>query len=173
MRTLNDRYEIAKEINIKRTTTVRIDLADSDCYGLKSQKITIDNGTFRDGTPYLVHAEIRAYCDEMRFTFSGFSACLSASFGYHDIEEIVEYANAPIVKPDSDVVLAIVDSKTRKAYKPIVLHTAKRVDPHCSTPLTFIDEDNEALTYMMMCEDDNLRNQWIEARVRYMKRNKK
>lgn len=169
MRTLKDRCEIAHEINIKRTTTVRIDLADSTEYGLRSQKITIDNGTFKDGTPYMVNAEIRAYCDEMKFTFSQYGTYLSSSFGYQDIEDMIEYANAPIVKPDSDVVLVIVNSKLKKACKPIVLHTSNRVNPNCSTPLTFIDDDNDASNYMLMYENADLRNKWIESRVRYMK----
>lgn len=165
MKTLKDRREIANEINVKRTTTVRIDLADADEYGLKSQKVLIDNGTFRDGTPYLVKAEIRAYSDEMKFTFSGFSTCLSNSFGYSDIEEMVELANAPVIKPDSDVVLVFVNSKNRKAYAPCVLHTSKRVDPNCSTPLTFTDEDNSAVGYMAQSEHFN---EWMEARMRRM-----
>lgn len=152
MKTLKDRREIANEINVKRTTAVRIDLADADKYGIKSQKVVIDNGTFRDGTPYLVKAEIRAYCDEMKFTFSGFCTCLSNRFGYSDIEEMIEYANAPVIKPDSDVVLVIVNSKKREAYAPCVLHTSKRVNTNCSTPLTFTDEDNSALGYMMQSE---------------------
>ena len=152
MKTLKDRREIANEINVKRTTAVRIDLADADKYGIKSQKVVIDNGTFSDGIPYRVRAEIRAYADEMKFTFHGFATCIHSDFGYSDIEEMTEYANAPVIKPDSDVVLVIVDSKKRQAYAPCVLHTSKRVDPHCTTPLTFTDEDNSALGYMVGSE---------------------
>ena len=163
MKTLKDRREIANEINVKRTTAVRIDLADADEYGLKSQKVLIDNGTFNNGHPYLVRSEIRAYCDEMKFTFKGFCTCLSNSFGYSDIEEMVEYANAPVIKPDSDVVLVIVDSKKRQAYAPCVLHTSKRVDPHCTTPLTFTDEDNSALCYMVRSEHFD---EWMDLYIR-------
>lgn len=152
MKLLKDRKEIAREINIKRTTTVRIDLADADSYGIKSQKVVIDNGTFSDGIPYRVRAEIRAYADEMKFTFHGFATCIHSDFGYSDIEEMTEYANAPVIKADSDVVLVIVDSKKRQAYAPCVLHTSKRVDPHCITPLEFTDEDNSALGYMVGSE---------------------
>ena len=167
MKTLKDRREIANEINVKRTTTVRIDLADADEYGLKSQKVLIDNGTFNNGHPYLVKAEIRAYCDEMKFTFKGYSACLHDSFGYYDMEEMAELANAPIVKPDSDVVLVFVNSKKREAYAPCVLHTSKRVDPNCITPLTFTDEDNDAFIYMYMSESEHF-NDWMETRMKRM-----
>lgn len=163
MKTLKDKREIANEINVKRTTTVRIDLADADEYGLKSQKVLIDNGTFNNGHPYLIKAEIVAYYDQMKFTFSRFCTCLSDSFGYSDIEEMAELANAPIVKTDSDVVLVFVNSKKREAYAPCVLHTSKRVDPHCTTPLTFTDEDNSAVGYMAQSEHFN---EWMEARMR-------
>lgn len=161
MRILKDRKEIAKEVNIKRTTTVRIDLADSDEYGIKSQIINIDNGTFRDGTPYLIKAEIRAYCDEMKFTINGFNTCLKDSFSYYDIEEMVEQANAPVVKADSDVVLIIVNSRTKQMLAPVVLHTGKRIDAHCITPLTFADEDNDAMPWMMNIDDEELKKEWL------------
>lgn len=162
MRLLTDRKEIAKEINIKRTPTVRIDLAEADDYGLRSQKVLIDNGTFRDGTPYLIHAEIRAYGDEGVFTFSSPGVWISDSFGYEDLEDMVEYANAPVIRKDSDVVIVVVDSEHRKMYAPCVLHTEGRISAHCSTPLTFTDEDNSALPYMAMA-DPELRAEWAGA----------
>lgn len=149
MKMLNTKQEIATAINSHKTTVVRIDLADADDYGLKSQPILIDNGTFRDGFPYLIRSKIRAFTDERKFTFCSGCTCLSNSFGYHDMEELLTYANALIVKPDSDVILAIVDSKKRQAYKPIIMHTAKRINQHCSTPLTFVDEDNDATMFLL------------------------
>ena len=98
--------------------------------------------------PYLVRAEIRAFVDEKKFTFASYGCCLSNTFGYHDMEELLDYANAPIIKRDSDVVLAIVDSRRKVAYKPIILHTRNRVDPNCQVPLGFTDEDNDATEYI-------------------------
>lgn len=148
MKMLNTKQEIASTINSHTLPVVRLDLADADAYGIKSQKVLIDNGTFRDGFPYLVHAEIRAYRDERKFTFSSFCCCLTNSFSYHDMEEILVYANAPIIKKDSDVIIAIVDSKNKTVYKPIILHTGKYINPHCSTPLDFADTDNDATIYL-------------------------
>jgi len=139
MKTLNTRTEIAKAINVDRLTTVRIDLADSDDYGIVSQKIQIDNGTFRDGTPYTVEARIRAFTDEQRFVFTSGCVGISSSFTYRDFEDMVELANAPLVKPGTDIVLAIVDSKEHQIFKPLVMHVDDRVDPHCSTPIRFTD----------------------------------
>lgn len=154
MKMFNTPQEIAVAINMHQMPVVRIDLADADEYGIKSQKVLIDNGKFRrlnptdPDMPYLVRAEIRAFVDEKKFTFASYGCCLSNTFGYHDMEELLDYANAPIIKRDSDVVLAIVDSRRKIAYKPIILHTRNRIDPNCQIPLGFIDEDNDATEYI-------------------------
>lgn len=141
MKMLETKQEIAIAINMHQMPVVRIDLADADEYGIKSQKVLIDNGKFRrlnptdPDMPYLVRAEIRAFVDEKKFTFASYGCCLSNTFGYHDMEELLDYANAPIIKRDCDVVLAIVDSRRKVAYKPIILHTRNRVDPNCQVPL--------------------------------------
>ena len=149
MRYLKDRHEIAMSINSHKTPVVRIDLADADEYGLVSGKVLIDNGTFRDGFPYYVHTKICAYVDERKFSFHSHGTVLTDSFSFRDMEELLGYANAPIVKKDSDVILAIVDSRDKTVYKPIVLHTSNRVDPYCMTPLTFADTDNDATPYLL------------------------
>lgn len=141
MKVLTERTEIATAINGHKMPVITIDLADADTYGLKSQKVLIDNGTFRDGFPYYIHSEVRAYADEKKFKFSQGGACLSASFNYYDMKEMLDYRNAPIVKPDEDVIIAIINSKDRTAFAPMILHTNKRIDAHCSTPLTFADDD--------------------------------
>ena len=46
------------------------------------------------------------------------------------------------------MVLAIVDSRRKIAYKPLILHTRNRVDPNCQVPLGFTDEDNDATEYI-------------------------
>ena len=141
MRIITERTEIAKAINGHKMPVITIDLADADEYGLKSQNVLIDNGTFDDGFPYYIKSEVRAYSDRKDFLFDSACVGLSASFGYSDIKEMLDYRNAPIVKPDEDVIIVVINSKTKEAYAPIVLHTDKRIDAHCSTPLTFIDKD--------------------------------
>lgn len=146
---LKERTEIAMAINGHKMPVITIDLADADDYGLKSENVLIDNGTFRDGFPYYIRCELRAYRDEGKFKFKQYGTCISSSFGYHDMEEMLSYRNAPVVKADEDVIIAIIDSKKRQAYYPIVLHTSKRIDAHCSTPLTFVDEDYTTIPYMI------------------------
>ena len=43
MKMLNTKQEIAVAINMHEMPVVRIDLADADEYGIKSQKVLIDN----------------------------------------------------------------------------------------------------------------------------------
>jgi hypothetical protein len=141
MKLLTERTEIATAINGHKMPVITIDLADADTYGLKSQKVLIDNGTFRDGFPYYLKCEVRAYADEKKFKFSQGGVGLSASFTYYDMKEMLDYRNAPIVKPDEDVIIAIINSKKKDFFAPMVLHTNKRIDAHCTTPLTFADDD--------------------------------
>lgn len=150
MKTLTERTEIAKAINGHKMPVITIDLADADEYGLKSQKVLIDNGTFRDGFPYYIRSEIRAYADETKFKFSQGASILKADFTYYDITEMLEYRNAPIVKKDEDVIIVIINSKEKFSYKPIILHTDKRIDAHCSTPLTFVDTDYSTVPYLIL-----------------------
>lgn len=49
---------------------------------------------------------------------------------------MLDYANVPVVKPDQEILVCLVDSVKRLVYKPVVLKTGARVDPHCQTPLT-------------------------------------
>ena len=111
MRTLTERTEIAQAINGHKMPVITIDLADSDEYGLVSQKVLIDNGTYDDGFPYYIRSEVNAYRDEKKFRFKQGPVGISSSFTYYDMREMLEYRNAPIVKPDEDVIVAFIDSK--------------------------------------------------------------
>ncbi len=150
MRTITERTEIAKAINGHGMPVITIDLADSDEYGLKSQKVLIDNGTFEDGFPYYIRSELRAYTDEKKFRFSQGPVGISASFTYHDMKEMLDYRNAPIVKPDEDVVIVFIDSKEKMALCPIILHTSGRIDANCTTPLSFTDTDMDTRPYLKL-----------------------
>lgn len=149
MKVLRERTEIAKAINGHKMPVITIDFADADDYGLKSKKVLIDNGKFSDGFPYYIHAEVRAFRDEGKFTFKQYGTCIHNSFTFHDMEEMLEYRSAPIVKADEDVVIAVIDSKNKQMCYPIVLHTNGKINPHCSTPLTFIDEDYTTIPYLV------------------------
>lgn len=140
MRTLTERTEIATAINGHQMPVITVDLADSDEYGLVSQKVLIDNGTYNDGFPYYLRSEVRAYSDMRKLVFSHGAVGISASFTYYDMKEMLDYRNAPIIKPDEDVIVAFIDSRSKTAYSPVILRTDKRIDPNCTIPLVFADD---------------------------------
>ena len=140
MKLLRDREEIARAINGRKMPVVEIDLSKADCYGIISEPVVINNGHFRDGFPYMIHAHVRCYRDEKRFTFSAGGVGISADFGYSDVEEMLEYRNAPVINTDEDVVLVIKNPKERYCWI-IIMHTADHITQHCSTPLAFTDND--------------------------------
>ena len=136
MKRLTERTEIASAINFRKYPVVKIDLSDIDDYGIKGAKVLIDNGFFRSGEPYYVKATLRAYNDEKVLKFHQYAHGLSASFTYHDIEEMLDYSSVPVIKADQDILICPINSVTREAYAPVILHTGKHLDPHSSTPLT-------------------------------------
>ena len=99
------------------------------------------NQVRRDGSPYIIGATIRAYYDEHVLTTSSDVCCLTNDFTYRDYIDTVERAQAPLIGPDQDVVVAIYDSRTKTAFAPAIVHTAPRVSRQCSTPLSFVDAD--------------------------------
>ena len=135
MITLRTREEIARAINFKQYPVVVIDLAQTDSYGIVGARVCIDNGKHSDGLPYYIKATLRAFNDDKKLVFQAYGAYLSNSFCYSDMEEMLNYANVPIIKKDQDIVICLINSAMRISYCPVILHTGKRVNPHCQTPL--------------------------------------
>jgi hypothetical protein len=128
-------------MNFGKYPVLRIDLADTDDYGLKGCRVRIDAGTFRNGEPYIIDAELRVYRDEKKLTTFSSGACLHDSFGYYDYVKMTENAMAPLIRPDEDVVVAVYDSKKERPYAAMIVHTAKHVSRGCISPLEFDDAD--------------------------------
>ena len=135
MKKLTERTEIAKAINFGEYPVIKIDVSNRDEYGIKGTKIRIDNGTFKSGNKYFVNAVIRAYDDEKCLTTSAYGSVLKNAIGYSDYLEMVEYANAPVVKANQEIVIFLYNSITKDIYQPVIIKTGNRVDAHCSTPL--------------------------------------
>ncbi len=132
-----NRTEIAKAINFGEYPVLTIDLADRDEYGLVGCKVRIDNGYFKSGERYFVNATLRVYSDEKYLTLSGENVYLKASYGYSDVKRMLEWANAPVIKPDQEVLIVITDSKNKCAYDAYRIRTGAKVRPNCIEPLTF------------------------------------
>lgn len=135
MKKLTERTEIAKAINFGKYPVIKIDLSDRDEYGVKGTKVRIDNGTFKSGEAYFVKAEIRAYSDEKILTTSQGCGMLVDRLTYADYMEMTEYANAPIIKANQEILIFLYNSVTKEVYHPVIIKTGNRVDAHCSTPL--------------------------------------
>ena len=133
MKTLNNRQEITTAINFHKYPIVKIDLAEKDSYGVKGTKVNIDFGK-----DYYLHATIRMYDDEpSKFYVKQNGSMVSATCGYSDYMEMVEFANAPIIKANQEILLIIVDS-SKKTMIPVVVNTSEKVYPHCQNPLEII-----------------------------------
>lgn len=141
MKLLKDRHELAMAMNFGKYPVLKIDLADSDDYGLKGCRIRIDMGTFSDGSPFIEGATLRAYRDTKTLTVSSDPCCLSDSFGYNDYLNTVERAQAPLIHANEEVVVAVYDSRTNTAFYPFIVKTTPHVTRHCCTPIGFVDAD--------------------------------
>ena len=134
------REDIARALNFGTYPVLTIDLADCDEYGLVGSPCRIDFGCFDNGAKWYKRAELRVYRDERKLAFHAWGSCLSASYTYSDFERQAKFAVAPIVKPDSEFVVAVHDSRRRELYAVLVVET-KGVNKFCSTPLGVEDVD--------------------------------
>lgn len=130
MKKLTGRAEIAKAINFGKYPVIKIDLADRDEYGVKGTKVNIDFGG-----EYFIRAEIRSYNDTKYLTTNQGSTTLKANLGYGDYIQMLEYANAPTIKADQEIVIVMINSEKKEVYAPVIIKTGKRIDKFCSTPL--------------------------------------
>lgn len=147
MKLIKDRHELAMAMNFGKYPVLKIDLADADDYGLKGCKVRIDAGTFSNGYPYIITATLRVYRDECKLTTSADPVGLHADFTYSDYTKMVTNAQAPLIRPDQDVVVAVYDSKNKRAFAAILVRTKSYVNKHCTTPLGF--EDVDMTPYML------------------------
>ena len=134
MKRLTERTEIAQAINFGKYPVIKIDLADCDDYGVKGTKVRIDAGK-----DYYIRATIRAFNDEKTLTFVSYGAFLSDRMSYEDMMEMVEYANAPIIKPGQEIVICLYNSEYKTVAAPYIVKTRDRVNPYCQTPMSLTE----------------------------------
>lgn len=152
MEIIKSRTEIAQALNFGKYPVLKIDLSECDEHGLNGSKCRIDMGTFNDGTRWLEPAQINVYRDEKVLHFSAWGCCLSKDFTYHDFEEDLENSMTPIIKAESEFIVAVLDSKYREVYALYKVETGHTIR-HCTKPIS--------------CEKVDM-SQFIEiARLRY------
>ena len=135
MKKLTKRTEIAQAINFGKYPVIKIDLADRDEYGIKGTMVRIDNGTFKSGEPYYIKATIRTFNDENVLTTNSGSSSLVEKITYSDYMYMTDYANAPIIKPNQEILIFLYNSLSKEIYQPAIIKTGDRVYEHCITPL--------------------------------------
>lgn len=155
MKFLQDRKEIANEINIKRTPVITIDISkpinnDSfyeGCYEGSKIQIATPSTNYPDMT---ARCKVAMYGDEegnenhdtpwyyKKIVLNQEATCLHNSFGRRDVLEMVEWSNTRTVKA-GDEILVIFDDPTDGLMIIRKMRISQRIDRFCSTVATLED----------------------------------
>ena len=153
MKWLTERTEIAKAINIDRIPVITMDISKcmdgyEDCY--EGSRISIDGAYSGRYADLLTHCTAMMFGDEdgneahfapwtyKRIHLRPRMACLTADFSLRDVDEMVDWMRAPIVKK-GEKVLVYFRGKDKGAIR--VMRIPNHVDPHCSTACILEDVD--------------------------------
>lgn len=126
MKTLNTKQEVAKAINFGEYPVLKLDLADKielggQVCGYNGCKVRIRI----PGKDYYRRAVLEYYIEDKKLVIREQSIMITNGMSYSELEEMVDYANAPIIEPNQEVVLVILNSKERIYYDPIILQINK------------------------------------------------
>lgn len=122
---LRERTEIAKAMNFKNDyTVIEMDVANEIKFGdeVVGYRGCLVNQDF--GDEYYHKAQLNYFKDEKKLVISSTGACVSASFGFSDIKEMLEYRNAPVIKNGGKVIFVAYNSKTRQTLQPVVFEVS-------------------------------------------------
>lgn len=136
MKILKDRQEIAKAMNFGKYPVLYLDLAKDELQGYencyKGQRIKMPREW--NGEKFWSCGNLAYWGDTNEMTITGEGACLKAGFGYGDIEQMIINANAMEVKGEQEVVVVIINSKTRQSSYPVLTKTSK-YNKNCMTAM--------------------------------------
>lgn len=120
MKTYKTREEIAKAINFKNDLVViTIDVADTIVIGEQvcGYKGCLVNQDF--GGEFYFEGHINYLKDTKKVSVDYYGTMLSASFGFHDIMNMIARRNAPVIKNGCKALLVCYNSKTEKCLSPV------------------------------------------------------
>lgn len=145
MKRLNDRQEIAYAMNFGRYPVLRIDMETpaagfDDYYKGDLVKVMTPSKTHPD-----LYATGRLYCENGKIGVLTHATCLHDSFGYSDVIEQLEIAQAPVLHAGETVVL-IEDYPNQRWCMVRMMKVSDRVNPHvypCAT-LENVPDDFDA-----------------------------
>ena len=146
MKQLTERTQIAKAINFGKYQVLTIDLANEivmcgEVIGYRGCNVRVKWQSRTTGETLYLHSTLDYYIEEQKLVISNWDACLKAGFGYSDLMEMVEFANAPILDTNQEVVLVVHNSRTKKALAPMIIKTSSRKDINSQEPLSFEEKN--------------------------------
>lgn len=153
MKWLTDRKEIAKAINIDRIPVITMDISKcmegyENCY--KGSRINLEGAHKGKYADLLTHCTASMYGDEKgnerhdapwtyaRIHLSPRTACLHDSFSLHDVDEMVDWSNAPKAKAN-DLVIVYFRGENNGYLR--LMKIGSRIDPFCTTAVMLEDID--------------------------------
>ena len=126
---LTERTEIATKINLEKVPTLRINL--ETCYKDYDNLYVGDDVRIGYGDRGL-YTRGHIYKEGNNYEISNMCDCISASFGYSDIEEMAHWSNTPLLAKGQTVIV-IEDYPKSRCCKIREMKVSDRIDPHCAT----------------------------------------
>lgn len=146
MKYLTERTEIAEAMNFGKYPVLYID-RDNRPYDKPERPSDFCTGSkcrvaWEHESPRYKGMSARCdlnYCDG-RYSLMQGGCCLHDSFGRHDILEMVEWANTPLLRCGQEVIV-VEDFTKQKIMKVRVMKVSDHKDIHCSTVTILEDID--------------------------------
>ena len=141
---LIDRHEIAAAMNFRKYPVLSINMEnrpyDESDYAVGCRvRVAWDHKDPRYAG-MATHGNL--YCENGKLAISGEGAMLSASFGYSDVMEMLQEANAPVVHK-GDLVVVVMDVPSKKTCMVRMMRVSPRIDIHCMT-VAHLEDINDA-----------------------------
>lgn len=125
MRVVTERTEIAKVLNSYREyPVIELDLSNRDSEKIIGPKVLVAYSKNNEPVRY-VKANADVWYDEGKLSITQGAVGIKSSFGYSDIREMLDYANAPILRENSKVVVVVTDSLNKQFFPPVILDLGK------------------------------------------------
>lgn len=145
MKYLTDRHDIAKAMNFGKYPVVRINLETpragwDDNY--EGDKILVAVKGDSDRGDY-IRCQLNKFGDEPnRYSLMPEAMCLDNGFGYSDVIEMLEWAQAPVIHPGEKVIV-IEDYPAQRTCKVHVMQASKNARKFVY-PTCYLEELEEA-----------------------------
>ncbi len=144
MKYLTERSQIAKAMNFGKYPVVRINLETpkaglDDCF--LGDSVLVAQSHTEERADH-IRCQIHKFGDEpYRYTLMPEAICLDASFGYHDVIEMLEWAQAPVIYAGEKVIV-IEDYPQKKTCRVHLMKVSDKVKKFVY-PTAYLEECEE------------------------------